>query len=233
MAQRVRKKSWKENDLKITIHDLPEIAILSREIKRFKKTMLRNPTHEEEESSRAVVERHFLNGLERAREVLLLSHYRNRLRPKSCPRSISASRSSAASRVRLSCRNKEKRSNSETGKALFMKKILVFDEPEIASFIQGAVGERCEVVWTSKDEEVVALFEREKPDIVLMNYEASDCSRFGKLLKEIRSESSTIPILLMSGHDVLSHMPVNVTGGIFKPLQKIHLEGALQRYKIL
>jgi hypothetical protein len=58
----------------ISINDLPEIAVLNREIERFKKMMIQNPTHEEEESYRVVAERHFLNGLERAKEVLFLSH---------------------------------------------------------------------------------------------------------------------------------------------------------------
>lgn len=56
------------------INDLPEISIINREIERFKKTMLQNPSHEEEENPRAVAERHILNGLERARDVLILSY---------------------------------------------------------------------------------------------------------------------------------------------------------------
>ncbi|MDP2629301.1 MAG: hypothetical protein Q8P45_01155 [Candidatus Harrisonbacteria bacterium] len=67
--------------LKLAVNDLPEIAIINREIERFKKTMIQNPTHEEEEGWRAVAERHFLNGLEKAREVLLLSHYQNHPAP--------------------------------------------------------------------------------------------------------------------------------------------------------
>lgn len=114
-----------------------------------------------------------------------------------------------------------------------MKKVMVFDEPEIVSFIEGAIGEWCEVVWTSKDEEVASLCQRENPDIVLMNYEASDCSRYAGLLQGIQSWSSKVPIVLMSGHDVMGHMPVNVNGGIFKPLRKEFLESALRRYKIL
>jgi DNA-binding NtrC family response regulator len=113
-----------------------------------------------------------------------------------------------------------------------MKKILVFDEPEIVSFIQGVADDRCEVVWASKDENLLPCFQKEKPDLVLMNYEASDCGRFGKLLKEIRAESSKVPIILMSGHDVLSHMPGNVTGCIFKPLDKFFLESTLKKYKV-
>lgn len=62
------------NKMRITLDDLPEIAIINQEIERFKQTMLQNPTQEEEESYRVLAERHFLNGLQRAREVLLLSH---------------------------------------------------------------------------------------------------------------------------------------------------------------
>ena len=62
-------------DPQIGVDELPEIAILNREIERFKKTMLRSPTHEEEDSHRAVAERHFLNGLERARDVLIVSYH--------------------------------------------------------------------------------------------------------------------------------------------------------------
>jgi len=72
------KKLKKTGALKMTVDDLPEISILNREIERFKKTMFQNVTHEEEESYRVVTERHFLNGLKRAREVLLLSHSQNR-----------------------------------------------------------------------------------------------------------------------------------------------------------
>lgn len=74
-ARMADKKLKKTGALKMTAYDLPEISILSREIERFKQTMLQNPNHEEEESYRAVAERHFLNGLRRAREVLLLGHY--------------------------------------------------------------------------------------------------------------------------------------------------------------
>ncbi len=72
------KKLKKTGALKMTAYDLPEISILNREMERFKQTMLQSPTHEEEESYRAVAERHFLNGLKRAREVLLLSHFQHR-----------------------------------------------------------------------------------------------------------------------------------------------------------
>ena len=72
------KKGQVAGDGGIGINDLPEIQIIVREIERFKKTMLQNPPHEEEESPRGVAERHFLNGLERAKEILALSHYENR-----------------------------------------------------------------------------------------------------------------------------------------------------------
>lgn len=62
-------------DSGIRLNDLPEIAILNREIERFEKTMLKNPSLEEEESYRGTAERHFLNGLLRAKELLLLDHY--------------------------------------------------------------------------------------------------------------------------------------------------------------
>jgi len=62
-------------DLKFTLNDLPEIAILDQEIERFKKTMLKHPSQEEDESYRGIAERHFLNGLLRAKEILLLDHY--------------------------------------------------------------------------------------------------------------------------------------------------------------
>ena len=65
-------------DGRIRINDLPDIRVIEREIQRFKGAMLRNPTHEEEDSPRCVAERHFLNGLERAKEILVLSHYENR-----------------------------------------------------------------------------------------------------------------------------------------------------------
>src|SRR3989338_2416311 len=51
-------------DFKFGINDLPEIAVVNREIERFKRVMLQNPTNEEEDSPRAVAERHILNGLE-------------------------------------------------------------------------------------------------------------------------------------------------------------------------
>lgn len=56
----------------ISLNDLPEIVILNREIERFKKTMLKAPSLEDEESFRGIAERHFLNGLTRAKELLLL-----------------------------------------------------------------------------------------------------------------------------------------------------------------
>jgi len=62
------------NELMLSVNDLPEIAIINREIERFKKSMMQNLTHEEEGTYRAIAERHFLNGLERAREVLILSY---------------------------------------------------------------------------------------------------------------------------------------------------------------
>ncbi len=69
------KKGQVAGDGGIGINDLPEIQIIVREIERFKKTMLQNPTHEEDESYRVVAERHFLYGLEKAKELLLLDHY--------------------------------------------------------------------------------------------------------------------------------------------------------------
>jgi len=114
-----------------------------------------------------------------------------------------------------------------------MKKILVFNEPEIVSFIESSLGDRCEIVWTSKDEEVAALVKQEKPDIVLMNYEASDCSRFAKVIGGIRAENAKVPILLMTGRDVMTHMPVEAKGSIFKPFEKDNLEDMLKRFKIL
>ena len=75
-------KTETSNEPHIVIDDLPEIAVLNREIERFKRTMLQNPSHEEEESYRAVAERHFLNGLERARDLLIMSYLESRPRPK-------------------------------------------------------------------------------------------------------------------------------------------------------
>jgi len=69
-----RKSAVNANELMLSVNDLPEIAIINREIERFKKSMMQNHTHEEEETYRAIAERHFLNGLERAREVLILSY---------------------------------------------------------------------------------------------------------------------------------------------------------------
>lgn len=66
------------NGLKRGVNDLPEIAMINREIERFKTTMIRNLTLADEESARAVAERHILNGLEIARDVLLRSYYENR-----------------------------------------------------------------------------------------------------------------------------------------------------------
>lgn len=76
----IPKRTKDVGDLKIVVNDLPEIATINREVERFKKTMLQNPTQEEEESYRAVAERHFLNGLERAKELLLLSQERKKLK---------------------------------------------------------------------------------------------------------------------------------------------------------
>lgn len=114
-----------------------------------------------------------------------------------------------------------------------MKKILVFDEPEVVSFINAAVGDRCEIVWVSKDEELCSRFQQEQPDMVLMNYEVSDCSRYARLLEGIRTKSAKVPIILMSGQDIMSHIPVNVNGTLFKPFQKEFLENMLQKYNIL
>jgi len=75
-------KTETPNEPHIAIDDLPEIAVLNREIERFKRTLLQNPSHEEEDSHRAVAERHFLNGLERARDLLLMSYLESRPNPK-------------------------------------------------------------------------------------------------------------------------------------------------------
>lgn len=114
-----------------------------------------------------------------------------------------------------------------------MKKILVFDDPEMVSFINSAVGDRCEIVWASNDEDLALRFRQEKPHIVLMTYDATDCNRFGKLLKEIRKESSKVPIVLMAGREILNHMPTLANGTIFRPFDKDVLEDTLKRYKIL
>jgi hypothetical protein len=75
-------KTEDPNAPQIGIDDLPEIALLNREIERFKKTMLQNPSQEEENSYRAVAERHLLSGLERARDLLILSYLETRPRPQ-------------------------------------------------------------------------------------------------------------------------------------------------------
>ncbi len=114
-----------------------------------------------------------------------------------------------------------------------MKKIMVIDEPEIISFVQKIVDDRCEVVWASRDEDVMGCLRKENPNIVLMNYEASECARFGELLQAIRAEKNDIPILLMSGLDVLTHMPVTASGCLIKPFPERALESFLQRFKII
>lgn len=118
-----------------------------------------------------------------------------------------------------------------------MKKILIFDEPEVISFINGAIGDRCELVWTSKEEEVVPLLQREKPDALLIHYETTEegfhrCEST-ELLEGIRAADSSVRILLMSEPKAVLDVPEFVTGGIFKPLKKDHLEDVLQRYKLL
>ncbi len=65
-ARMADKKLKKTGALKMTAYDLPEISILNREMERFKQTMLQSPTHEEEESYRAVAERHFVRAGELA-----------------------------------------------------------------------------------------------------------------------------------------------------------------------
>lgn len=72
-------KTHTPNDLPVGINDLPEIAVLNCEIERFKKVMLQNPGEEEEDSYRAVAERHILNGLERARDLLILNYVKSGL----------------------------------------------------------------------------------------------------------------------------------------------------------
>ena len=81
MSLAIPKRANNVKDLNLGPNDLPEIAMINREIERFKKTMLQHPTHEEDESYRGVAERHFLNGLKRAKEVLMLSHCEDRLQP--------------------------------------------------------------------------------------------------------------------------------------------------------
>ena len=83
MPHSIREESKTARKGKITIKDLPEIVILDREIERFKKMALQNPTMEEEESYRRVAERNFLNGLERARDILFLSHSEDRKKSQS------------------------------------------------------------------------------------------------------------------------------------------------------
>ena len=100
----IPKRASAVKDLKLGLNDLPEITIINREIERFKRVMLQNPTHEEEDSPRAVAERHILNGLERAREVLLLSYDQNP--------------SDAAPKIRLYCRKIRKGKSTNGGKRL-------------------------------------------------------------------------------------------------------------------
>ena len=78
----MRQKKETPDAPQLEINDLPEIAVINREIKRFKKTMLQNPSQEEEESYRVVAERHLLNGLERARDLLILSYFESLPRPQ-------------------------------------------------------------------------------------------------------------------------------------------------------
>lgn len=118
-----------------------------------------------------------------------------------------------------------------------MKKIMVFDEPGGVGFLVDALGEKCDVVWTSSEDEVLSLFQRERPDAVLINYETSEegfhCCRFNEVLKGIRAEDSKVPILLMTEKKAVLDIPTFVSGTVFKPLEKENLEYILRRYRIL
>ena len=114
-----------------------------------------------------------------------------------------------------------------------LKKMLVFDDPEVVSLIEGVVGDRCEIVWAHKDEDLIPCFQRENPDLVLMKYEVSECARYQGLLRGIRALDTKVSIVLLGGEELLTHLPVNISGAILKPLLPEFLEKSLTEFKIL
>lgn len=114
-----------------------------------------------------------------------------------------------------------------------MKKILIFDDAETADIIMGVLAGHCKTVWIDEDKDLISCFETEKPDMVFMNYEVSDCSRFQRLLEQIRSKGPKVPVYLISDDSLLTHYPIGVNGAMFRPIEKWHVEGILQGSKIL
>ncbi|HOW59136.1 MAG TPA: hypothetical protein PLO78_05355 [Candidatus Omnitrophota bacterium] len=114
-----------------------------------------------------------------------------------------------------------------------LKKMLVFDDPEVVSLVLGAVEGRCEIVWAHKDEDLIPAVQKENPDLVLMKYEVDECARYGKLLEGVRSLDPKISIVIMGGEELLTHMPLNIKGAIFKPLHPDFLARQLKDFKIL
>lgn len=109
-----------------------------------------------------------------------------------------------------------------------MRKVLVIDEPETVSLIERSIGNLYDVVWVPRGEEIRACLQRENPDLVLMHYEASECARYGEILKGIRNQKPDVPIILMSGEDILRHAPVTANGFIFKPFLSCALKDLLE-----
>jgi DNA-binding NtrC family response regulator len=116
----------------------------------------------------------------------------------------------------------------------FMKTILVIDDekPTLSMFRLLLKAMDYEVLLAGSGEEGIALFEQNKPDVVITDIKMPGMDGF-EVIKAIREMDAGVPFIIITGHGDVSQTEEaalsDTVGFINKPLQRDALEEALEK----
>ena len=103
-----------------------------------------------------------------------------------------------------------------------MKILVLDDEKDICIILQKILEEkRYQVITASSEKEAYLLFEKEKPDIILLDIWLKGEKKAGlKVLSEIIAKEPQIPIMMISGHGTIETAVAAMKQGAFDFIEK-------------